>query len=76
MLVLELQNKSILAVLETQNTGLGATKYMYLSHKMLLQRISNIVGDAGFELGTSASEVWCATNEPPHFLVKPPHLQQ
>ena len=25
-----------------------------------------IVRDAGFELGSSAPEVWCATNEPPH----------
>ena len=33
---------------------------------MILQRIRIIVGDAGFEPRTSASEVWCATNEPPH----------
>ena len=33
---------------------------------MILQRIRIIVGDAGFEPGASASEVWCATNEPPH----------
>ena len=33
---------------------------------MILQRIRIIVGDAGFESGTSAPEVWCATNEPPH----------
>ena len=33
---------------------------------MILQSITFIVGDAGFELGTSAPEVWCATNEPPH----------
>ena len=33
---------------------------------MILQRIRIIVGDAGFEPGTSAPEVWCAKNEPPH----------
>ena len=33
---------------------------------MILQRTRTIVVDAGFEPGTSASEVWCATNEPPH----------
>ena len=35
---------------------------------MILQRIRIIVGDAGFEPGTSAPEVWCATNKPPHLL--------
>ena len=35
---------------------------------MILQRIGIIVGDAGFEPGTSAPDVWCATNEPPHLL--------
>ena len=35
---------------------------------MILQCIRIIVGNAGFEPGTSASEVWCATNEPPHLL--------
>ena len=34
---------------------------------MILQRIRIIVGDAGFEPGTS--EVWCATNEPSHLLI-------
>ena len=33
---------------------------------MILQRIRIIVGDAGFEPGTSAPEVWCATNVPLH----------
>ena len=32
---------------------------------MILQCIRIIVGDAGLEPGTSAKEVWCATNEPP-----------
>ena len=41
---------------------------------MILQRIRIIVGDAGFEPGTSASEVWCTSNEPPHLLNEPPHL--
>ena len=36
---------------------------------MILQRIRIIVVDAGFEPGTSASEVWSATNEPPHLIV-------
>ena len=27
------------------------------------------MGDAGFEPRTSAPEVWCATNEPPHLQV-------
>ena len=36
---------------------------------MILQRIRIIVGDARFETERSASEVWCATNEPPHLLV-------
>ena len=31
---------------------------------MILQRIMIIVGDAGFEPGTSAPEAWCANNEP------------
>ena len=30
---------------------------------MILQRIRIIVGDAGLGPGTSASEVWCATND-------------
>ena len=34
------------------------------------------MGDAGFEPGTYAPEVWCAANEPPHLQTKePPHLQ-
>ena len=33
---------------------------------MILQRIRIIAVDAGFEPGTSAQEVWRATNEPPH----------
>ena len=40
---------------------------------MILQRIRIIVEDAGFEPGTSAPEVWCSTNEPPH-LQKPHRL--
>ena len=28
------------------------------------------MGDVGFEPGTSAQEVWCATNEPPHLRLK------
>ena len=35
-------------------------------YTMILQRIRIIVVDAGFEPGTSAPEVWRATNEPPH----------
>ena len=32
---------------------------------MILQRPRITVGDAGFEPGTTASEVWRDTNEPP-----------
>ena len=32
---------------------------------MILQRLRIVLVDAGFEPGTSAPEVWCATNEPP-----------
>ena len=35
---------------------------------MTMQRPRIIVGDAGFESGTSATEIWRATNEPPHLL--------
>ena len=35
---------------------------------MILQRPCILLGDAGFEPGASASEVWCATNEPPHSI--------
>ena len=38
---------------------------------MILQRTRIIVGDAGFEPRTSAPEIWCASNEPPHL---PPHM--
>ena len=40
----------------------------YYTMILALQRIIIIVGDAGFEPKTSAPEVWCATNEPPHLL--------
>ena len=33
---------------------------------MILLRFRIFVVDTGFEPGTSTSEVWCATNEPPH----------
>ena len=33
---------------------------------MILQRLRIIVGDAGFKPWTSAPEVLCVTNEPPH----------
>ena len=35
-------------------------------HTMILQRIKIIMGEAGFEPGTSAPKAWCASNEPPH----------
>ena len=44
-------------------------------YTIILQRIRIIVVDAGFEPGTSAPEVWRATNEPPHLHNEPPHLQ-
>ena len=36
---------------------------------MILQRIRIIVVDVEFEPGTSAVEVWRATNETPHLLI-------
>ena len=39
---------------------------------MILQRMRIIVLDAGFEPGTYALEVWCATNEPPHLQISFP----
>ena len=49
-------------------SGVGFPLYpeIFYFNTMILQRIRTIVGDAGFEHGTSATEVWCATNEPPH----------
>ena len=41
---------------------------------MILQRTRIIEGDAEFEPGTSVTEVWCATNEPPH-PHEPSHLR-
>ena len=35
-------------------------------YTIFLQRIRIIVVDAGFEPGTSATEVWRTSNEPPH----------
>ena len=45
----------------------------YLYYTMILQRPRIIVGDAGFEPGTSAPEVWRTASEPPH-LHEPTHL--
>ena len=49
-------------------SGVGAHLYPEFLHfyTMILQRIRIIMEDAGFEPGTSAPEVWCSTNEPPH----------
>ena len=58
-------------------SGVGFTFYseLFLQYfTMIMQRIRIIVEDAGFELGTSAPDVWCATNEPPHLNNEPPHL--
>ena len=41
-------------------------EFFLLYYTIILQRIRIIVGDAGFEPGNSAPEVWCATDEPPH----------
>ena len=51
-------------------SGGGSPLYpeFLLYETMILQRSRIIEGDAGFEPGTSASEVWRATNEPPHLL--------
>ena len=53
-------------------SGVGAPIYSEFKHyyTMILQRITIIVGGDGFEAGTSAQEVWCATNEPPHLFRK------
>ena len=52
-------------------SGVGFPLYPEISFyfTMILQRYRIIVGDARFETGTSAPEVWCATNEPPHLLI-------
>ena len=50
-------------------SGVGSPLYpefFLLYYTIILQRIRIIVGDAGFEPGNSAPEVWCATDEPPH----------
>ena len=41
---------------------------------MILQRIRIIVVDAGFEPGTTAPEVWRATNESPHLQPMSHHI--
>ena len=53
-------------------SGGGSPLYPeFLQHDtMILQRSRIMVGDAGFKPGTSASEVWRATNEPPHLHMK------
>ena len=38
-------------------------------YTMILQRHRIIVGETRFETGTSAPEVWCAANEPPHVVL-------
>ena len=49
-------------------SGVGFPLYPEIVY--ILQRFRIIVGDFGFEPGTSAQEVWCATNEPPHLHLK------
>ena len=44
----------------------GSSLYPEIFYTMILQRIRIIVGDAGFESGTSAPEVWCATTTSHH----------
>ena len=46
--------------------SLSTLRFFLLYNTMILQRIRSVVGDAEFEAGTSAPEVWCVTNEPPH----------
>ena len=54
-------------------SGVGFPFYPEISYisvfTMILQCIRIIVGDAGFEHGTSAPEVMCVTNEPPHLVI-------
>ena len=42
-------------------SGVGFPLYpeIFYFNTMILQRIRTIVGDAGFEHGTSATEFWC-----------------
>ena len=49
-------------------SGGGSPLYpeIFYSITMILQRIRIIVVDTGFEPGTTATEVWRTTNEPPH----------
>ena len=42
--------------------------FYFITMILIQQRIRIIVGEAGFEPGTSAPEVWCAANEPPHLF--------
>ena len=49
---------------ELRSGVLGTLSGTLLHNAPTAHRI--IVGDAGFKPGTSAPEVWCATNEPPH----------
>ena len=39
-------------------------------YTMIPQRPRIIVGDSGYEPGTSAPEVWRPANEPPHLLLQ------
>ena len=58
--------------------SLSTLSFSTLLHIMILQHIRIIGGDAGFEPGTSAIEVLCATNEPPHvvlFIFKPTNCE-
>ena len=54
-------------------SGVGSRLCPWVLHyyTMILQRIRIIVGDAGFESGTSAPEAWYryASNEPPHLPI-------
>ena len=54
-------------------SGVGSPLCPWVLHyyTMILQRIRIIVGDAGFESGTSAPEAWYryASNEPPHLQI-------
>ena len=57
-------------------SGVGFPLYPEILYfiTMILQHIRIIVGEAGYEPGTSAPEVWCTTNH--HISIELSHLQR
>ena len=65
-LTLRPRSRKLLTIIEGSCSRSYTVPWDFYIVTMILQRIRTIVGDAEFEPGTSAPEVWCATNEPPH----------